>query len=61
MSATLLLVLLETGGVHTAVHFPSYTECVEYMHDAVDRSGVDALYFETKEAYRIGKYVLYCE
>ena len=63
MSATLLLMILETGEVHTAVHYPSYTACVEAMHEAVDRVGIPLLYWDHLEAYtdEANTYVLYCE
>ena len=61
MEAMLLLWHIETMEVLTAVRFPSYTACIEYMHETVNSSGVDALYFENKEAYLIGEHVLYCE
>lgn len=61
--ATLLLVVLETGRVHTAVHYPDQETCVTAMHEAVDRYGGDAVYSPDKNAYTDskGRYILYCE
>lgn len=64
MSATLLLMILETGEVHTAVHYPSYTACVEAMHEAVERHvGIPLIYLDAHEAYtdEAGTYILFCE
>ena len=64
MSATLLLIILETREVHTAVHYPSYSACVESMHEAVDRYvGTPLMYLRENEAYtdEAGTFILYCE
>lgn len=63
MGTYLLLVLLETRTVHTAIQFPTYTACVEHMHESVDRVGTPLIYLPNLETYtdEAGTYVLYCE
>lgn len=63
MSAVLLLMILETGEVQTAVNYPSYTACVEEMHIAVDRVGIPLIYWDKLEAYtdEAQTYILFCE
>lgn len=64
MDAVLLLMILETGEVHTAVNYPSYEVCVEEMHEAVDRYvGIPLIYHERYEAYtdEAGNFILFCE
>lgn len=63
MSAVLLLMILETGEVQTAVNYPTYEACTERMHEVVDRVGIPLIYWDTLEAYtdEAQTYILFCE
>lgn len=63
METLLLLMILETGEVTTAVTYPSYEACTKRMHEVVAEVGTPMLYWTQYDAYtdEAQTYVLLCE